>query len=216
MKKLIDTLVFIQQGLKAPKGNYNSFGKYNYRSCEDILEAVKPLLAERGVALKIYDAVEECGGRIYIKATAVLTDGENSIDTTAYAREAETKKGMDESQVTGTASSYARKYALNGLFCIDDAKDADTDEYRRTGEYSPRSAKKAHESGETEYAGQTIISAQDARNMRDYATKAGRDIKAMCEYFGIASVEEMTVKQYAEAFKILSKPQTNNRKEINA
>lgn len=217
MKNLIKTLVYIQQGLKAPKGNYNSFGKYKYRSCEDILEAVKPLLAECGVALRLYDTLEECGGRIYVKATAVLTDGENCIDTTAYAREAETKKGMDESQVTGTASSYARKYALNGLFCIDDAKDADTDEYRRAGEYTHRGAKKAEISGESDERGQSIITARQARDIRDLATQAGRDVAAMCEYFGVSSTEEMTVKQYAEAHNMLASAlHKANGKEIEA
>lgn len=122
---ITEKLIAIQQGLKAPKGQYNEFGKYKYRSCEDILEAVKPLLAANKVALTITDEIVEVGARIYVKATAVLfADGE-TVTVTAYAREEENKKGMDGSQVTGAASSYARKYALNGLFCIDDTKDAD-------------------------------------------------------------------------------------------
>lgn len=143
-EKLIETewtptlpakLVNIQAELKAPKGQYNSFGGYKYRSCEDILEAVKPLLRTFGLYITISDTIEEVGGRIYVKATATISDGENQISTTAYAREAETKKGMDESQVTGTASSYARKYALNGLLAIDDTKDADaTNTHGKTGE----------------------------------------------------------------------------------
>lgn len=124
-------LMAIQQELKAPKGNYNSFGKYKYRSCEDILEAVKPLCAKHESVLTISDALVQVGERYYIRAQAVLHTPENTITVTGYAREAESKKGMDESQVTGTASSYARKYALNGLFCIDDTKDADTDEYHK-------------------------------------------------------------------------------------
>lgn len=128
MKKLIN----IQHDLKAPKGNYNSFGKYKYRSCEDILEAVKPLLAREGCTLIIKDDIVQVGDRFYIKATAKITDGTESIEVTAFARESDEKKGMDSSQVTGTASSYARKYALNGLFLIDDTKDADTDEYAHT------------------------------------------------------------------------------------
>lgn len=119
----------IQQKLKAPKGQYNNFGKYKYRSCEDILEAVKPILKEVGCTLILSDEMVQVGDRYYIKATAHLK-GENTDETTtAYAREDAEKKGMDGSQITGTASSYARKYALNGLFCIDDTKDADTDEY---------------------------------------------------------------------------------------
>lgn len=116
----------IQHRLKAPKGQYNSFGKYNYRSCEDILEGVKPLLKEHNLALLIYDEIVQIGERYYVKATATITDGRESVNATAYAREPDTKKGMDESQITGATSSYARKYALNGLLAIDDSKDADT------------------------------------------------------------------------------------------
>lgn len=119
-------MVAIQSMLKAPKGQYNSFGKYNYRSCEDILEGVKPLLSEQELILTIEDSIEMIGDRYYVKATATLSDGTNSISTSAYARESLDKKGMDASQVTGATSSYARKYALNGLLCIDDTKDADT------------------------------------------------------------------------------------------
>lgn len=119
-------VVAIQSRLKAPKGQYNSFGKYNYRSCEDILEGVKPLLSEQELILTIEDSIEMIGDRYYVKATATLSDGTNSISTSAYARESLDKKGMDASQATGATSSYARKYALNGLLCIDDTKDADT------------------------------------------------------------------------------------------
>ena len=126
--RLGERLLAVQARLKAPKGQYNSFGKYKYRSCEDILEAVKPLLAEYGLVLTITDSIENIGGRFYVRALASLHDAEDPgvmLSTCAYAREDETKKGMDGSQVTGAASSYARKYALNGLFLIDDTKDAD-------------------------------------------------------------------------------------------
>ena len=119
-------LIKIQQELKAPKGQLNKFGNYKYRSAEDILEAVKPLLAKHTCLLMLSDEIVNIGERYYIKATATLKTKENSLSVTAFAREAETKKGMDESQITGMASSYARKYALNGLFCIDDTRDADT------------------------------------------------------------------------------------------
>lgn len=122
-------LLKMQQELKAPKGQYNSFGRYNYRSAEDILEAVKPINDKHGLLLTLSDEPVAVGDRVYIKATAKLTDDKNFVSVTAYAREALTKKGMDDSQITGTASSYARKYALNGLYLIDDTKDADTDEY---------------------------------------------------------------------------------------
>lgn len=116
----------IQTRLSAPKAQRNDFGKYNYRNCEDILQALKPLLAEHKCFVTLSDEITAIGNRIYVKATAVLTDSENnSLSVSAFAREAENKKGMDESQVTGAASSYARKYALNGLFAIDDNKDAD-------------------------------------------------------------------------------------------
>lgn len=128
MKEINVKLMNIQQELKAPKGQYNNFGKYSYRSCEDILEAVKPLLKKEKVVLTISDELQYIGNRYYIKATATLIDTESEaiISNSAYAREEETKKGMDGSQITGASSSYARKYALNGLFGIDDNKDSDT------------------------------------------------------------------------------------------
>lgn len=140
-------LMMIQQELKAPKGQYNSFAKYNYRSCEDILEAVKPLCIKNNATLLLNDAVQEVSGRFYVVATATLVDTESgdSASVTAYAREPQDKKGMDDSQITGMASSYARKYALNGLFCIDDTKDADTDEAKRQ-EDAPKNREKKQES----------------------------------------------------------------------
>lgn len=122
-----EKLMTVQGSLKAPKGQYNSFGKYKYRSCEDILEALKPILTEVGAIVIINDNVLLEGERTYVQAIASFIDIENGekISTSAFAREALTKKGMDESQVTGAASSYARKYALNGLFAIDDSKDMD-------------------------------------------------------------------------------------------
>lgn len=124
-------LAAVQADLKAPKGQYNSFGKYSYRSCEDILEAVKPLLAKNELTLILEDSLELSGDWHYVKATATVQDSNGaSLSAAAFAREPDCKRGMDESQTTGSASSYARKYALNGLFCIDDAKDADTDAYQ--------------------------------------------------------------------------------------
>lgn len=126
-----DRILSIQSELKAPKNQLNSFGKYNYRSCEDILEALKPLLHANGLTQTISDDIINVGDRYYIRATVTVTDGENEKSVTAFAREPENKKGMDESQITGTASSYARKYALNGIWLIDDTKDADTDEHTK-------------------------------------------------------------------------------------
>lgn len=124
-KTLQQKLIEIQAELKAPKSQFNKFGGYNYRNCEDILEAVKPLCAKHDVVPLLSDEIVMIGERYYVKAVAKITDGKNEITTTAFARESFDKKGMDESQITGSASSYARKYALNGLFCIDDTKDAD-------------------------------------------------------------------------------------------
>lgn len=147
---IYEKLGVIQSKLKAPKGQYNSFGKYKYRSCEDILEAVKPLLTETKTVLCITDQMEVVGDRVYVRAETHLKDAEDSsseIVTVAYAREEESKKGMDSSQVTGAASSYARKYALNGLFCIDDNKDSDS---TNTGEKEKTSGRKAEPAKETE------------------------------------------------------------------
>lgn len=136
--KLHEKLLAIQTKLKAPKGQYNSFGKYSYRSAEDILEAVKPLNAEQGVLLTITDEIKEIGGRVYVVATATVSDGSDTLQVSAFAREPENKKGMDESQITGATSSYARKYALNGLYAIDDNKDADTNEHKQQQDNAPK------------------------------------------------------------------------------
>lgn len=125
MSEIIKQLSEIQSELKAPKSQYNAFGKYNYRNCEDILEALKPILRQRGMAVTITDTVKQIGERYYIEATATLHSGEESINSVALAREDAAQKGKDASQITGSASSYARKYALNGLFAIDDTKDSD-------------------------------------------------------------------------------------------
>lgn len=134
MSKTSSALARVQQRLKAPKDKRNTFGNYNYRSCESILEAAKPILAEEGLLLTITDDIILMGERYYIRATARVTPVEGdevAIEVTALAREEDSKKGMDASQLSGATSSYARKYALNGLFLIDDTKDADTDEFQR-------------------------------------------------------------------------------------
>lgn len=124
---MYEKLATVQQKLKAPKNQFNSFGKYNYRSCEDILEGIKPLLNEAKAVVALNDSIELIGDRYYVKAEATFIDTENGekFTVSAYAREDQDKKGMDLAQVTGSVSSYARKYALNGLFCIDDTKDSD-------------------------------------------------------------------------------------------
>lgn len=143
-KSIYAKLIEIQSEMKVPKNLYNKFGGFNYRNGESILEAAKPICKKHGVTLYLSDEIELIGDRFYVKATATLTDGNEFVSTHAYAREVESKKGMDGSQVTGVASSYARKYALNGLFNLDDNKDADSNEYanitsreRPEGQYLP-------------------------------------------------------------------------------
>lgn len=176
----------IQHKLKAPKGQYNSFGKYNYRSCEDILEGVKPLLKEHNLALLIDDEIVQIGERYYVKATAKITDGREIVSATAYAREPDTKKGMDESQITGATSSYARKYALNALLCIDDTKDADTMDNNK---------KPAQQTQETVYNWQTL---------KARATQGGiseDDLKHyLKETLKINESKDMTQELYQQAF----------------
>lgn len=147
---ITETLSAIQTELSAPKGQFNKFGGYAYRSCEDILEALKPLLKKHNACVTISDEMVMVGDRYYVRATAILTAGGDSITATAYAREAEDKKGMDAAQVTGSTSSYARKYALNGLFAIDDNKDPDDPSNHpnntataQTAQKPPKTAQKA-------------------------------------------------------------------------
>lgn len=138
-QKTSNPLAEIQAKLKAPKGQFNSFGKYHYRSAEDILEAVKKVVNPMGFSVTLTDHVKEVGGRIYVEALACLFNGELEYTATGFAREEETKKGMDGSQITGAASSYARKYALNGLFAIDDTKDSDaTNDHGKSQESKPQ------------------------------------------------------------------------------
>ena len=176
----------IQHKLKAPKGQYNSFGKYNYRSCEDILEGVKPLLKEHNLALLIDDEIVQIGERYYVKATAKITDGREIVSATAYAREPDTKKGMDESQITGATSSYARKYALNALLCIDDTKDADT---------MDNSKNPAQQTQETVYNWQTL---------KARATQGGISeddlVHYVTETFKVSKPSELKQEHYQQAF----------------
>lgn len=182
-RNIYEKLQEIQAALKAPKSQYNSFGKYKYRKAEDILEAVKPLLKEHGLALICTDDLVNIGDRYYIKATVTITDGKASIFTTAFAREEETKSGMDGSQITGASSSYARKYALNGLLCIDDTADSDTTNVGAVAEEARanKARKKAEaEAPEPEY--QPLGSAQYWGVVKAFVdgkrTKSGGDYRA--------------------------------------
>lgn len=144
MGKINEKLSMIQSEIKVNKNLHNSFGNYNYRNFESICEAAKPLMQKYKCSLAVSDDIVLVGDRVYVKATAILSDAETgeSVSATAFAREAQTKKGMDESQITGSASSYARKYATSGLFLLDDNKDADTDEYSKQGQGAELSALK--------------------------------------------------------------------------
>ncbi len=193
-KKLLN----IQTELKAPKGQTNKFGGYKYRSCEDILEAVKPLCEKHKVTLMLTDTMEQLGERYYIKARAVLVNTEyeegnaiEHIENTAYARESETKKGMDDSQITGTASSYARKYALNGLFCIDDTKDADTNEYKEQQDYEVQTISKIQE--------QSLDKAIENRNIDD------ETVLKILEKYGYTSTAEIKMTDYKKIVDEFSK-----------
>lgn len=161
-------LIRIQNELKAPKGQYNSFGKYSYRSCEDILEAVKPLLSSYDCILTLSDEITLVGERYYVKATAVLMNGTGEkAEVSAYAREEADKKGMDGSQITGAASSYARKYALNGLFCIDDNKDSDTTKTEAKSKKSaPVKAEATHTNADLELAVQEMKEAKTVEDLQ--------------------------------------------------
>lgn len=188
-------LTIIQNELKAPKGQYNSFGKYSYRSCEDILEALKPLLYKQELSLYIHDSIESIGDRYYIKATCVLVSGEETISISAYAREEESKKGMDGAQVTGSSSSYARKYALNGLFLIDDTKDMDTDEYKKQTESADGSTN-------------GCLSEKQIKRLYAVAKDCGfsaEDIKKSIRKKNKASAKELTKAEYDDMIEGMQK-----------
>ena len=188
-----------QSELKAPKGQFNKFGKYNYRSAEDILEAVKPINLKHGLLLAVSDDIVQIGDRYYIKASATLkcVDSSESTTVTAFAREPLSKKGMDESQITGTASSYARKYALNGLYLIDDTKDADTDEHRQQQD-SVKSATKTQMT--------TLMKlAESVAELYDL------DIEVMKDKMGI--FDEMSVDDYGNALLRLKDAREKKEKE---
>lgn len=174
---LREKLTAIQSELKAPKTGYNTFGKYKYRSFEQICEAAKPVLAKNRCSLILKDTIEQIGERYYVVAIAELLDDESdaSIKVTAYAREASDKKGMDDSQVTGTASSYARKYACNGLFLIDDTKDADTDEYHEQTHQDEQRAKPAQ-----------------IRKLIDDAAAKGVSAEMLLSRVSVDNIEELT------------------------
>lgn len=208
---LYEKLQFVQSRLKAPKNQYNKFGGYNYRNCEDIQEAVKPLLQEVKAALVVGDELVLIGERYYIKAVAKFIDCESGerLENVAYAREELDKKGMDVSQVTGSTSSYARKYALNGLFCIDDVKDADNQDNSGDRKASSRgnSAKgsKAQEKPAASGGGEKISAAMIssiAAQVERYREK-GLKMEKILGMYSIKDISEMTLDQYRDCMNKL-------------
>ena len=190
-----EKLAAIQSELKAPKNLYNSFGKYSYRNAEGICEAFKPYGKKYGLSLVLSDDVVEIGGRVYVMARATLYDTESpdSIGVSAYAREAETKKGMDDSQVTGATSSYARKYALNGLFLLDDTKDPDTDEYRQQEEKGKAEGKSAG------------YPSDEAMRKDCEGYYKGENLKKMLAYFGTDSIANLSKAALMKAWDQMQK-----------
>ena len=187
-----EKLIAIQSELKAPKSQYNNFGKYAYRNCEDILEALKPLLKEHKSTIYISDEIVTVLERFYVKATVTFIDAETGekITNTAYAREEESKKGMDGSQVTGASSSYARKYALNGMFAIDDTKDSDFTNTTVKGDNSALS--EAQIKRLLAIASKVNISADDVK-------------KVVAKSFGVQDLRKMNKQQYEEICSRLEK-----------
>lgn len=207
-------LLNVQQELKAPKNAYNSFGRYKYRSAEMILEAVKPVLAKYECFVTLSDKMIQIGDRYYVEATATFHDVEfsNTYEVKAYAREPQEKKGMDDSQITGTASSYARKYALNGLFAIDDTKDADTDEYQLlTGVKKQASKPKEEPKQKAEPSKDTIL-----MEIQDRCFKDGVDEKWLSEKYKVSTLDELVYSQLEQLNKddVWEKALNSYRKEL--
>ena len=189
MANIYEKLMNVQQELKAPKGQYNSFGEYKYRSCEDILEAVKPLLEKNKLILTLTDTIIPASEtRFYVKATLIDVESEGTIENTAFARESEEKKKLDNSQLTGVASSYARKYALNGLLLIDDTKDADTDEFQK------------------QTSEEKFVTKSQIKKLGELV----EDIPAMLNYFKVDKIENL---RYEDAKKTIERKENATKRE---
>lgn len=202
---VIEKLSEIQTRMNVPKDKYNKFGEYNYRSAESILEEFKKYSREYNVLLTIHDEITEIAGRVYVKAVAIFKDCEtgDEISVPGYAREPETKPKMDESQVTGSASSYARKYAMNALFLLDDVKDTDTNEYaKQTGADKKNGGKKEQATQDT------FVNQYHINSLRKMFEKEGIDENKLLAGYQIKKIEELTVIQYKWIF--------DNKKEVKA
>lgn len=193
---IYEKLAKIQQEMKAPKNLRNSFGGYNYRNAEGILEAFKPYEGKYGVALTVQDEIVEVGARVYVKATATIvdTEAEGAVTVSAFAREPETKKGMDESQITGASSSYARKYALNGLFLLDDTKDPDTDEYtaKKNGMSAEEMKAQQDDAKKTEKVRSEALPASRIEILMKMLTEHGLNAKDVYAHYGITKKSALT------------------------
>lgn len=216
---IYEKLLFVQQNLKAPKNQYSAFGDYHYRSCEDIQEALKPLMAEVSAVLLVYDDIIMIGDRFYVKATAVFQDTESpdNISNTAFARETESRPKLDAAQITGSCSSYARKYALNGLFCIDDAKDPDSmknDQQDNKGNARQQCQKGSKENtrpaaastGGTQSrstgSSATYVTQAHINTIRAEMTRTGTYEREVCDRYKINRLEDMNMGQFKSAMII--------------
>ena len=206
---IIEKLAAVQYEMKAPKNLTNKFGGYNYRNAEGILEAFKPYEKKYGVALVVGDEIVEIGGRVYVKATATFHDTESveTIVNTAFAREADTKKGMDDAQITGAASSYARKYALNGLFLLDDNKDPDSDEYTaRTKGMTPEEVTAEIKDAEktAQITAEPIGDARAAALLQELTSK-GVNVQKLCKMYQVKDLADLTEGQMRDIVVKLAK-----------
>lgn len=193
-----EKLMNVQTEIKAPKNLRNTFGNYNYRNAESICEAVKPFLKAQKLALRLEDSIELVADRVYVKATAILTDCETceEIEVSAYARESLDKKGMDSSQVTGATSSYARKYALNGMFLLDDTKDADSDEYQTQTGNKKTAKEKIEDDVKTADIENMKISDVKVKILQDKCKADGIEEKKVLELYKVKSFKELTEKKF--------------------
>lgn len=203
-----EKLLTVQTELNAPKNRVNKFGGYNYRSCEDIMEALKPLLKKVKATVTVLDDIKEINGRFYICSAATFIDAEKPdamIVNTAYAREEETKKGMDGAQITGTASSYARKYALNGLFLIDDNKDPDTDEYveRTREDDSKKKTSSAKKEAKASAVLDNYITDGQIAAIEMLLNKLGYSVEKFCSVNEITVISELPADKYEDNIKKL-------------
>ena len=210
--KLLEAFKVVQKELKAPKNQYNSFGKYNYRSCEDILQAARPLCNDNGLVLTISDEIVQIGTRFYVKATSKVTEIETgeSFENVAYAREDDSKKGMDSCQLTGACSSYARKYSLCGLFAIDDTKDADTEQYHQTAQNAPQATRTAKPTTSTKAPAKAPQDEARAKAMKALSDEmnrmgvTGQEVSAIAgAHIGKVSTKDMTTAEIQTVVKNL-------------